>query len=274
MTCQMMPRMFRDLIEYVRNPYPWHLAPMGYVREVTMTGKRGASEAHAWDSHLASTRAAIEACLPDPGAGRGGAAMIIGAGNLLDIPLEALSASFEDVALVDIFHPRFNRARIRGQGNIRLVQADVTGVSRAVFDAARRRRVATLPKPAPPNLSPRRVDLIVSVNLLSQLSVIPCAYLQAHCPGIPPARLDAFARELRQSHLDWLGQSAHRVCLVSDVTRIERFTDGREIRKDIVAGVNLPAPDLAWDWHIAPLGGVYRDRDVTHRVQAHLDYRP
>ncbi|MEM9269343.1 MAG: hypothetical protein AAGA78_10450, partial [Pseudomonadota bacterium] len=52
--------MLFDLFEYVSRPFPWHLAPMGYVREIRMTGRRARSSGAAWGSHLYATRRLIE----------------------------------------------------------------------------------------------------------------------------------------------------------------------------------------------------------------------
>ncbi|MEM6466616.1 MAG: hypothetical protein AAF679_08940, partial [Pseudomonadota bacterium] len=110
-------------------------------------------------------------------------------------------------------------------------------------------------------------------NILSQLAVIPSGFLRGHCPKIEPERLATFARHLIETHLAWLSQSADQVCLVTDVARFERFSDGRLIQKDILEGVALPKPDRSWDWHIAPKGHVYRDRDVHHQVHGYLDFQ-
>lgn len=263
--------MIADLIEYAANPFPWHLAPMGYVREVRMTGQRARETGTAWNDHLVATRGVIE-----ESAGmcrKRKRVVVLGAGNLLDVPLDTLAKTFEDVVLLDIFHPRTTRKLVRQKRNVTLIDCDVTGVSRQVFDAARRRDVKDLPTSVPPTLNFDAVDLIVSVNLLSQLAVIPASYMKGHCPNISADELSAFSRNLIEAHLAWLSADAEQVCLVTDVSRVERFSDGRVTRKEIVQGVPLPRPDKTWDWQIAPKGSIYRDRDVYHHVQAYTDYR-
>ena len=264
--------MLRDLIEYVSNPFPWHLAPMGYVREVRMTGRRASEIGAAWDSHLEHTRkAVIESAKLCQSPTR---VVVVGAGNLLDVPLDVLTDRFDEVVLADIFHAKDTRRRVQQMSNVTLIDADVTGAARAVFDAARRQDVRSLPTSAPPVLDVGPIDLIVSVNLLSQLAVIPSSFLQGHCPGIAPEKLSAFARNLIETHLAWLSQTADQVCLVTDIVRIEQFSNGSETRKNIVEEVSLPRPDHVWDWQIAPMGSIYPDRDVYHEVQAYLNYRP
>ena len=263
--------MFLDLLEYVSNPFPWHLAPMGYVREVRMTGRRAVETSGAWDRHLTFTRDAIRQSARHCQSRT--RVVVVGAGNLLDVPLEVLTDMFDEVVLLDIIHPRATRKRALRSANIVLLDADVTGVARDVFEAVRRRDIRDLPRSTPPELGFDRIDLIVSVNLLSQLAVIPSGFIQGHFPAMGQERLAAFGKNLIEAHLTWLTQSADRVCLVTDVTRVEHFLDGSVLTKDIVEGVRLPRPDKTWDWHIAPQGSVYADRNVHHRVQAHGDFR-
>lgn len=264
--------MLRDLIEFAQNPYPWHLAPMGYVREARLIAKRARDLEPAWSGHIQATRRCIEASVDL--CRRRRTVVVVGSGALLDVPLDVLGRAFDRVVLLDIFHTRATRRAVRKRSNVVLLPTDVTGVVRRVFVAARRRAVGRLPKSDPPVLDVRDVDLIISVNLLSQLGVIPCNFLKGHHPAIPPAQLDAFTRDLIDAHLRWLVQSAERVCLITDVERTESLTGGAVIRKDIVAGVDLPRPDDMWDWRIAPLGGIYSDREVTHHVHAFRDFRP
>lgn len=263
--------MLRDLLELDRNPYPWHLSVMGYVREVSGIGDRARALASAWREHLDRTQGAISASV-ELSRGRG-SVLVVGSGNLLDVPLDCLCASFDRVVLLDILHFRQVRKAVSGRGNVELLSADVTGVAHAVYRAARSRDVSVLPKSVPPDLDGRQFDLIVSVNILSQLGVTPCRYLKARCPAIPPKRLHMLSRDLIETHLQWILHRAPQSCLISDVVRIEHFTGGPLVETDIVEGVVLPEPDESWDWQIAPLNSVYPDREVVHRVHAFHDLR-
>lgn len=262
--------MMRDLFSYLETQFAWHLAPMGYLAELSGISRRARQCRAAWGPHLANTRAVIADAATS--AKPGGTVMIVGSGHLLDVPLDALLARFERVRLVDVFHPRAVRRATSKDPRIELLQNDVTGVSRKVFDHVRRRRTGPLPEPSSNILPDVRADLTVSVNLLSQLSVTPCAYLRAHRPGLPPAALANFERRLINAHLAWLRRCDGRVVLITDVEREERWTDGTCTRRSILADVSLPQPDRGWWWDIAPLGSVYPDRSVRHNVYAFADF--
>ena len=263
--------MLRDLLEFVRNPYPWHLAAMGYVREVSGIADRARALAPAWREHLDRTRRAISTSAE---ASRGrGSVLVDGSGNLLDVPLDCLCARFGRVVLLDIVHSRQVRKAVSDRSNVELLSADVTGVAHAVYRAARSRDVSVLPRSVPPDLDGRQFDLIISVNILSQLGVTPCRYLKAHCPAIPPKRLHMLSRDLIETHLAWIRGRAPQSCLITDVRRAEHVTGGTSVETDILEGLALPEPDETWDWQIAPLNSVYPDREVVHCVHAFHDLR-
>lgn len=264
--------MLRDMMDYTRAPYSWHLAPMGYVRELRMIQSRGRELAPAWESHVGNTRRVIEeSANASP---RRGTVLVAGSGNLLDVPLAVLSRAFEEVVLLDIHHPAESRRAAARFANVKFISADVTGVAEDVFRAARRNQAESPPKCSPPVLRPEKFDLVVSVNLLSQLAVIPCNFLKGHCPAVSADALDTLTKDMVDSHLKWLSQTAVQACLVTDVERVETLTNGSVISKDIVGGADMPEPDERWDWNIAPLGGIFKDRSVIHRVRAYKDFRP
>lgn len=73
-----------------------------------------------------------KAAVDCPGTGR---AVVLGSGSLFDVPLDALAERFGRVDLVDLAHPRSARLAAQRRPNVRLVEADVSGVARAVVDA-------------------------------------------------------------------------------------------------------------------------------------------
>ena len=262
--------MLRDLIEIFRSPAPVHLGPMGYFRELAGIARRAEECREEWQPHLARTRQVIEhAAL---GCRQRDSVLVTGSGLLLDVPVEMLARTFRRVVLVDIHHGRATRRAVRRFANVELVALDVTGVVRACYRFSRTGCLGSLPEGRPPAIGDAPFDLAVSVNLASQLAVMPRRYVLGHCPAFPPGRLRAFARELISSHIDWLARHGDRVCLITDTERHEDHSDGRKVVVDLLEGINLGEPEETWTWFIAPEGKVFSDRAVRHRVAAWRDY--
>src|SRR5205085_11196261 len=135
-----------------------------------------------------------------------------------DIPLDDLARDFREVVLVDLIHPLRARWPRRRFGNVSLLRADVSGVAEQAYRAAREAR-ANLPR-AEPSLfvGDDRVDLVVSVNLISQLPHVPAEYLLK--AGVhAPALVEAFAHDVVQNHLEYLRRLPGVVALVGDIER-------------------------------------------------------
>ena len=262
--------MFRDLIEYLRAPYPWHLAPMGYLRELDGIGRRERQCAESWEPHLSATRRVVlqaaEACPP------GGRALVVGSGLLLDVPLDALCRHFDEVILADIVQPQAVRGLLKGNDKVSLERVDITGIAKPVYDVVRNRKPGALPRAKVTLFHDRQIDFVASVNLLSQLSVIPCQYLRTGLPGLPPGQVTDFAKDLVKAHLRWLSGFAGRVALVTDHTRIEEGPEGTIEQRSIVEGVALPEGGARWTWDIAPRGSVFADLAVRHEVVGYADF--
>ena len=258
--------MLRDITEVLRRPAPWHLAPMGYFRELSGIARRADECRESWQPHLMSTQAIIERAVSS--CRDLDTVVVAGSGLLLDVPVDTLNRSFRRVVLADIHHGRQTRKAVRGLSNVELVSVDITGVVRACYRFARSGCRGPLPESRPGINADGPFDLAVSVNLLSQLAVIPRQYIQAHCPAFPPVRMEEFGRELVLKHLDWLAGNARRACLVSDVERHEEGPDGQTVVKDLLDGVHLPEPEETWMWNIAPRGKVFSEFAVAHRVAA------
>ena len=155
---------------------------------------------------------------------------------------------------------------------MRLVQIDVTGVTKTIFDLVRRRRPVSLPEHRPGFFLDEKFDLVASVNLLSQLPVIPGQYVTDGIKGLSVEAMDDFSRMLIEKHLGWLARFPGVVCLITDRERLE--IDGSKIlsRKTMLWGVDLPKGGRSWIWDIAPRPEIYRDRDVRHEVIAFADF--
>ncbi len=245
--------MLAELLIYLTTPCPAHVRRLRYLYEIIAMRGRYHRHREAWRSHLENTRAfvldAAERCE------RRDAVAVIGAGLLLDVPLAELSARFRQVYLLDIVWLREARRQARRHGNVTLVEHDATGVAEALDRHVRQRR-GDLPEPygALPGCA-RGADLVISLNLLSQLWVMPRVHAARNLDDLDDAQLDAWCGRIVAAHLASLRSLESRVCLVTDHAYVKRDEAGAVVDTgSTVHGLALPAPDADWIWQLAPAG--------------------
>jgi hypothetical protein len=245
--------MILEWLEAILTPCARDRRDLGYRTELIAIGARYRRCRTAWADHLRRSRRAVETAIARTH-GRD-TAIILGSGRLLDVPLAALSAAFRCVVLVDALHPLPARILARRYPNVELRSHDITGTVAALHDL---KPGGALPVPRPyPPLRGAGVDLVVSLNLLSQLGVLPGEWISRRLgPGVDGAGGDtaeAFSAALARAHLDDLSRCRATVCLITDVERLYSGPDGTVLEREAsVAGVALPPPAEAWMWPIAP----------------------
>jgi hypothetical protein len=230
---------------------------MGYLRELLDIRARREQCWWAWEPHLRRTRAVIRAAMNQCAARR--KAVVLGSGMLHDVPIDDLASTFREVVLVDIVHPLAARRRRRRFANVHLLTADVTGTVEAVYRLAKVPG-APLPRAAPDLfLDDPEVDLVASVNVLSQLPYFPAKFLSG--AGVHPEEaVAAYARDVVGAHLAYLRSLPGTVALISDVENLTVDRAGRVVeRESTLYGAELPWAGEKWVWQLAPLLSVNRD---------------
>ena len=189
----------------------------------------------------------------------------MGSGPLFDVPLKELAASFETVVFVDLYHPKAAKVAAAQYENVELVSCDVTGIAKPLRAAVRTGK--DLPQPEPPQDLFKDADLVVSLNLISQIPVAPHQLLSKY-DVYDEAFVQDYMAGLIQNHLDWLKTSSGQVVLIGDFER-QYLKDGQiQSREDLLFGVQLPKPDATWDWDIAPAPLADPVLDLRHKVLA------
>ncbi|MFC7049567.1 hypothetical protein [Emcibacter nanhaiensis] len=250
--------MLREFFEYLLTPAEPAVKALGYLRESISIESRHRRCREAWREHLENSRrqilSAAETLKP------GSHIVIMGSGALHDVPVEGLRERGLRLSLVDIVHLPAVRKRYGRDDHIHFVTVDVTGKAANIFapKSAGNGSPPALDLAAPP-------DLVVSLNILSQLALLPLKYLEKMGEKVPPD----FAEEIMLAHLDWLAGFGCPVALVSDFERLYAEKDDvlehEEALPDKVAR-KLGRPEQDWVWRIAPAGELDRKIEVRHRV--------
>lgn len=261
--------MLLEALEHLLTPCPPHLRALGYLSESVALGARWRRQRRAWVPHVeACRRFILDAAERVPAGGR---VLVAGAGRLIEVPVDALARRFAEVVLVDVIHPLPARLAARRHPGVRLWPLDVTGVLEPLHAALE----SAAPLPEPPEAGAFEgapFDLALSVNLLSQLPLLPLDAIGARAPGVGEAERHAFARALVAAHMRWLRRAGRAAALVTDLESVWLDRAGRAVgRESSLWGVDAPPPDRVWDWDIAPEGEQERDLALRHRVGGWFD---
>jgi hypothetical protein len=231
-------------------PWPWHIRALGFPRELRKIRKRYQRFRASWEPHCRRTREILLAAVSRMPRRR--KAILLGTGYLHDIPLDELADSFDTVLLVDVLHPFAARWAARGHRNVRFLETDVSGTLKEVWRVAGDPHVPLPPSEPALFLEDPEVDLIASVNLLSQLPCMPERHLLdlgAH----DPAAIHAWARSLITAHLDWLRKFSAVVPVIADVEAATVNPDGQVVqRSNTLFGLPPPFTGTSWTWTLVP----------------------
>jgi len=255
--------MLAELFAWLTTPCLAEARKLGYLKEAIALRHRARRCAGLWAPHLRQSAASLLESLPESG-GRG---MVLGSGLLLDVPLEDLSRHFRELFLVDMVHLPEVRRRAARLPSVHLLTADVTGVVAplarlrphvpiASLDAAFHAKPDTLPQ----------VDWVASVNLLSQLPLLPLAWAERLLPALTEAQLLPWQDQLLTQHLLHLRTLAPSGCLLAD--RVQRSQEGGRAEEVMDYRPWLSswgAPLRSWAWQLADAretGGVILEHQV------------
>jgi hypothetical protein len=163
------------------------------------------------------------------------------------------------VILVDILHLPEVRRCVSRYPNVRLLECDLTGVASPLFEGLRNGSPG-LPRSVPviPGVDDSAA-LVVSLNILSQLTSMPSRFARRKTRTLDEATLTSWCDEVRSAHYSALKSLPCDVCLIADYRRLWRDSKGGIIEEGSTVGdLALPEPDASWTWEIAPLGEASR----------------
>lgn len=239
-------------------PCPWHLRRLGYLREQLAIEARYQRNRTTWDPHLTASRAAVLHAASLCRDRR--TAVILGAGLLHDVPLAELATTFHEVILADILHlPKNRRLAVNHTGQVRCLEFDCTAAVAPLWQQGKGipdDQAVALFREAAPTLPAEvltRCDLIVSMNLASQLGYLPADWL------LDGRRRGAeFSLALRRAaalrHIDWLRGLAGVRLMIADRAVVVRERDESEAEREVIlTEADLGPPEESWVWRLAPI---------------------
>jgi hypothetical protein len=256
--------MLYELYTYFTTPCPQYVRHMDYLYEAIAMRRRYQRNRTDWQPHLEQTHRTILSAAEKTRTRD--KVVILGSGPLLDVPLHELAAMFHEVVLVDIvFLPEVYK-RIKPYANVRLVQHDVTNMAQRLYENLRSGQTELpLAAPAVPDID-NNTGLVISLNILSQLWVMPRAYALKKLRGLEEENVDDWCNQITGSHYAFLQQLTCPVCLIGDHEFVKRDREGRIVSQgSTIAGLALPDPEDSWTWNIVPLGE--KDRFLSKELK-------
>ena len=245
--------MLPELFTYITTRCPSHIRRMGYLYEAIGLKCRYKRHPASWQNHLEKTRQFVLSAAGK--SQRRGKVVILGSGLLLDVPLETLSSMFREVVLIDIVClPEVHR-RIKGYDNVIFLQQDVTNIAETLYQNVQYgRRELPSARSVLPEID-KDTGLVISLNTLSQLTVVLRKYALKKLKGLARDHVEAWCRQIIEAHYAFLRSLPCNVCLIADHRYTKRDRNGRiTAQGSTISGISLPAPDDSWTWNIAPIG--------------------
>jgi len=255
--------MLKEYILSLTTPCAPSAKKLGYLREAIATWQRYARCKDAWQSHVEHSKQFVMDAAKKCDSHR--TALVLGAGQCVDIPLEHLTQTFEKVVLVDVVFPKSTR-RLAADLGAECVECDITGIVTFLAET----HSSPLPIPVPQNfLDDDSIDLVVSANVASQLPLLPRTWLEKHGSLSEDALMDV-AQGLIGAHFYYLSLFDAQIALMTDKRYQTRNKEGITIsEKSALYGVGLPECHITrWDWHIAPAPELHPDYDRVHQIVA------
>lgn len=243
--------MIREIITFMSTPCQHHVRHMGYLYETIAMRERYRRNRSSWQHHIEKSRESLISAAEK--ARKRNRIIILGSGILLDVPMTELAGMFKEVILADIVHLPEIRKRVKRFPNARLMEHDASGISERLYHNIKQ-DLNDLPNPLP-GLPVHEADLVVSLNMLSQLPVVPHLFVMKNMPAIQEEDSNEWCRLIIESHVAWLKSLPCATCLISDHAFSRRDRNG-EIREtgSTLYGFQLPEPEKSWTWNLAPQG--------------------
>lgn len=261
--------MFFEWIEFIRQPSSKFARRMGYVYSTIALEWRQRRQKHQWQHHVHACADMWRQIITEHSPKK---IAILGSGPLHEIPIDWLLDQVDEIHLVDVVQPRSVRRRYSHNTKVHLVEKDLTGLVDHLKGRETPPNELDFKSPMPKEFLPT-VDLVVSANIVSQLSLEPLWYLSKYFGVKEDSDLaQRLIGKLGADHLDLLRHFKCPTFIYTDVTRDYISPTG-----ELLETHGSRVPDLAkagelvksWTWDICPLGELSKEFSMRMTVETY-----
>ncbi len=238
--------MIHEFIESLLTKAPREARKLGYLYESIALMSRFGRHHSQWREHIENCHRQTLRALDDAQT-----IAILGSGPLMEIPIDQLLMKCERIRLVDFVHPRCVRSKWDRHPKVEFIEADLLGIAKPLLAW----NGGDLPEPKPAIFD---ADFVLSANCLSQLPLKPRQYLGGR---VAPELLDAYSERLSHAHLESLRPFRHLIIADFETRVVDREGKILERTEPFFDKSKLELV-ASWNWRLAPLGEIYRDRSV------------
>jgi hypothetical protein len=221
---------------------------MGYTSGQAGIMRRMLREEGAWQSHLVKTSEFIQQAVKSQ---QPKSIRILGSGWLLDVPIKFLIERCDRIILTDIAHPNQIVNTYSRFKNVEFETFDLTGGAAELCYKQKKSgfNVNTLIHELS-NIAPIRFseDMIVSVNLLSQLSIILTDYLSKKIK-LTDSQIIDITVEIQKKHFEMLPKD--KSLLITDYEE-EYFDEDKALvgsKPSVYISLPLGKEKREWNWN-------------------------
>lgn len=251
----------------------WHIFKPGYIHALRYkTDQAGIWERYLresgnWQSHLNNTKQTILEICDKPQINK---IAFLGSGWLLDIPTEALLKKNKKLVCFDIIHPKEIVYKYRNQ-NIEFRQCDFTcGLSEFFFQNRKKMQNGIFPayeKFCFHTISLHDFDMVVSVNLLTQIDTLLIDYLKNY-NIFSDDHISKIRTMLQNQHLSVLPEN--KTILVTEYEELRINRKGETAAVVPLIYTTLPEEKIikSWKWMFDQHYSYYKEFNVILNVAA------
>lgn len=239
----------------IKNPEAWT-----YKKESALTWSRGRRSIKAWEPHLKNCHAILE----NIKAQAQGDIWILGSGYGLDWNLKTMLEGDHKLHLVDIVQPLKLRLRAKQNSRLLLHSIDLAFLDWQKFPEKLEFLQAF-------NLPIREQDTVISLNLISQLPIVPIrACLKTR--KLDNSDISALAKKIQKNHWQWFKNlKTSEKYVITDYLIEEHEPDTQTTTQTISNFLEFnDCQKLGdWRWDLAPQGELYKDKSVSLKVASY-----